>query len=195
MHNVMCYTFQRSNLKQWCVYYVVLAFVKNHIRSGNCITIIKLSGMNWDGMIPRTERRYCKWIITFNAFQCSIVVFIWTTVYCVCQQQQKGALLSHTYHIHTHTSIPTMSSKAVVRINEMEPEMAEEAFIAAMDALEQQYNESDIANQVKERFEEKYGGLWHCFVGRNFGAFVTHEEKKIIYFYIQQTGFLLFGTV
>lgn len=71
-----------------------------------------------------------------------------------------------------------MSSKAVVRINEMEPEMAEEAFIAAMDALEQQYNESDIANQVKERFEEKYGGLWHCFVGRNFGAFVTHEEKK-----------------
>ena len=37
--------------------------------------------------------------------------------------------------------------------------MAEEAFIAAMDALEQQYNESDIANQVKERFEEKYGGL------------------------------------
>lgn len=73
--------------------------------------------------------------------------------------------------------------------------MAEEAFLAAMEALDEQYNESDMANHVKERFEAQYGGLWHCFVGRNFGAFVTHEEKKIIYFYIQQTGFLLFGTV
>ena len=88
-----------------------------------------------------------------------------------------------------------MSTKAVVRINEMPPEMAEEAFIHGMDALETQFNESDMAAYVKEKFEEQYGGLWHCFVGRNFGAFVTHEENKIIYFYIQQTGFLLFGTV
>jgi dynein light chain LC8-type len=84
-----------------------------------------------------------------------------------------------------------MSTKAVVRINEMPPEMAEEAFIHGMDALETQFNESDMAAYVKEKFEEQYGGLWHCFVGRNFGAFVTHEENKIIYFYIQQTGFLL----
>ena len=67
-----------------------------------------------------------------------------------------------------------MSTKAVVRINEMPPEMAEEAFIHGMDALETQFNESDMAAYVKEKFEEQYGGLWHCFVGRNFGAFVTH---------------------
>ena len=66
-----------------------------------------------------------------------------------------------------------MSTKAVVRINEMPPEMAEEAFIHGMDALETQFNESDMAAYVKEKFEEQYGGLWHCFVGRNFGAFVT----------------------
>ena len=41
----------------------------------------------------------------------------------------------------------------------------------------------------------QYRGLWHCFVGRNFGSFVTHEDGKFCYFYIGQTGFLLFGTV
>ena len=50
-----------------------------------------------------------------------------------------------------------MSTKAVVRINEMPPEMAEEAFIHGMDALETQFNESDMAAYVKEKFEEQYG--------------------------------------
>ena len=35
---------------------------------------------------------------------------------------------------------------------------------------------------------------WHCFVGRNFGCFVTHEHSKFIYFYIGQTGVCLFST-
>ena len=35
--------------------------------------------------------------------------------------------------------------------------------------------------------------LWQCVVGRNFGAFATHEEGKFIYFYIGQTGFLVFA--
>ena len=42
---------------------------------------------------------------------------------------------------------------------------------------------------------QQYKGLWHCFVGRNFGAFVTHEQDKFSYFYIGQIGFLLFSTV
>ncbi len=44
-------------------------------------------------------------------------------------------------------------------------------------------------------FAAQYRGLWHCFTGRNFGAFVTHEQDKFTYFYIGQIGFLLFGTV
>ena len=35
---------------------------------------------------------------------------------------------------------------------------------------------------------------WHCFIGRNFGCFVTHEASKFIYFYIGQTGICLFAT-
>jgi len=35
---------------------------------------------------------------------------------------------------------------------------------------------------------------WHCFIGRNFGCFVTHEASKFIYFYIGQTGICIFAT-
>ena len=35
---------------------------------------------------------------------------------------------------------------------------------------------------------------WHCFVGRNFGSYVTHEASKFIYFYIGQMGVCLFST-
>lgn len=41
---------------------------------------------------------------------------------------------------------------------------------------------------------EKYGGIWHCFVGRKFGSCVTHQDNNYIYFYIGQTAFLVFKT-
>ena len=54
-------------------------------------------------------------------------------------------------------------------------------------------------------FEKKFKSNWHCvvgklqritakFLGRNFGSFVTHEEKRYIYFYIGQKGFLIWST-
>lgn len=35
--------------------------------------------------------------------------------------------------------------------------------------------------------------LAQVFIGRNFGAFVTFEEGKYIYFYIGQTGFCVYA--
>ena len=32
-------------------------------------------------------------------------------------------------------------------------------------------------------------------IGRHFGAFVTHETGRYIYFYVGQKGFLLWSTV
>jgi len=31
-------------------------------------------------------------------------------------------------------------------------------------------------------FDGKYGGTWHCVVGRNFGCSVTHETKYLVFF-------------
>ena len=32
----------------------------------------------------------------------------------------------------------------------------------------------------------QYNGVWHCFVGRNFGAYMTHEQGHHVYFYMGQ---------
>ena len=41
----------------------------------------------------------------------------------------------------------------------------------------------------------QYNGVWHCFVGRNFGAYMTHEASHHVYFYVGQMAVLLFKTV
>ena len=37
-------------------------------------------------------------------------------------------------------------------------------------------------------------GNWHVFCGRNVASCVTHEAGKFIYFYLGQTGFIIFAT-
>ena len=53
-------------------------------------------------------------------------------------------------------------------------------------------DEKDIASALRKEFDTTYGPTWHCFVGRNFGSYVTHETNHFIYFYVGQLGFLLF---
>ena len=45
--------------------------------------------------------------------------------------------------------------KAIVRINDMEPGMAEEAFASAMEAMETKFTEEDIADYIKSHFESR----------------------------------------
>lgn len=51
---------------------------------------------------------------------------------------------------------------------------------------------------MKRKLEERYGDrdlCWHVIVGKNFGGFYSFQEKLSCYFYIGQTGFLVFATV
>lgn len=80
----------------------------------------------------------------------------------------------------------------VVKTTDMEPEMLEFAKTTALRARENAITEKEVANEMKSRFEERYLPTWHCIVGRNFGAFVTHESKNFAYFYIGQMGILIF---
>jgi dynein light chain LC8-type len=75
----------------------------------------------------------------------------------------------------------------------MDDEMQNFAISEASAALEQT-SEKMIAKYMKNTFEMKYKTVWHCIVGRNFGAYVTHEQGRYIYFYIGQKGFLLWST-
>lgn len=40
----------------------------------------------------------------------------------------------------------------------------------------------------------QYHGVWHCFVGRNFGSYGTYEQGHYVYFYMGQHAVMLFKT-
>ena len=54
--------------------------------------------------------------------------------------------------------------------------------------------DKEVAQAVRNAFVKKYNGVWHCFVGRNFGAYMTHEANHHVYFYMGQMAVLLFKT-
>ena len=37
---------------------------------------------------------------------------------------------------------------------------------------------TQVAQYIRKAFVDKYNGVWHCIVGRNFGSYVTHEAKN-----------------
>lgn len=44
-------------------------------------------------------------------------------------------------------------------------------------------NEREIASKIKKHFDKEHEQIWHCVVGKSFGAFGTHETKHFIYLY------------
>mmetsp|Transcript_4374 Transcript_4374/g.6035 ORF Transcript_4374/g.6035 Transcript_4374/m.6035 type:complete len:94 (+) Transcript_4374:154-435(+) len=62
-------------------------------------------------------------------------------------------------------------------------DMKQDAINVAAAAVEQFQREQDISKHIKRHFDQKYGPTWHCIVGTDFRAFVTHESKFFIFFY------------
>jgi dynein light chain LC8-type len=85
-------------------------------------------------------------------------------------------------------------ARPVVKTTFMPPDMQEFAIMAAQDAINEFTTEQEIASAIKKNFEGKWPAVWHCFIGRNFGVYVTHESSKFIYFYIGQMGICIFST-
>ena len=83
----------------------------------------------------------------------------------------------------------------VIKTVDMEKSMQERAIDVALEALKDKVTEEEIAKHIRETFEKQYGHLWHCYCGRSFSSFVTHEKGRFIYFYIGQVGVCLFGTM
>ncbi len=87
-----------------------------------------------------------------------------------------------------------MRATPVVKMRDMDEEMEADALALAAHALDQFSSEKEQAQYVRKAFVDKYNGVWHCIVGRKFGAYATYEAKHQIYFYIGQAAFLLFKT-
>eukprot|EP00927_Polykrikos_kofoidii_P020072 TRINITY_DN19462_c0_g1_i1.p3 TRINITY_DN19462_c0_g1~~TRINITY_DN19462_c0_g1_i1.p3 ORF type:complete len:117 (-),score=39.41 TRINITY_DN19462_c0_g1_i1:53-403(-) len=50
----------------------------------------------------------------------------------------------------------------------------------------------EVAQFIKKEFDKAFTGAWHVFVGKHFGAYLTHEARKLIYFHIGQAAFLIY---
>lgn len=86
----------------------------------------------------------------------------------------------------------TQIAGATIKLSEMPKDMENYAVLCAQEGLVKVNNEQEVAALLKKEFDTKFGPTWNCFVGRNFGSFVTHEQNNYIYFYIGQMGVLLF---
>ena len=71
-------------------------------------------------------------------------------------------------------------------------EMKSDAMSRAAMAIEQSTEEKAISRDIKGYMDLKYGPTWHCIVGSDFRAYVTHESKHFIFFYIGKTAICLY---
>ena len=71
-------------------------------------------------------------------------------------------------------------------------DMKQDAMNVAQQAIEAHQMEKDISRFIKAFFDKKYGPTWHCFVGSDFRAFVTHESKHFIFFYVGKIAICLY---
>ncbi|KAA0149037.1 hypothetical protein FNF27_05309 [Cafeteria roenbergensis] len=45
---------------------------------------------------------------------------------------------------------------------------------------------------VRDKFNETFGRHWHCVMGKHFGSLVTHESRRMCFFYYGDKAVLLF---
>lgn len=46
--------------------------------------------------------------------------------------------------------------------------------------------------EIKQYLDRKWNPNWHVCVGKNFGAFVTHETRHFLYFYFMEKAIMLY---
>mmetsp|Transcript_6405 Transcript_6405/g.12751 ORF Transcript_6405/g.12751 Transcript_6405/m.12751 type:complete len:91 (-) Transcript_6405:94-366(-) len=86
-----------------------------------------------------------------------------------------------------------MSANTEVKATDMDQKTLEVAIRVATAAFAQfPDSQTEVANFVKSAFDQRYGPNWHCIVGRNYVAKVTHETKSFAYFCHGPSALLLF---
>ena len=78
-----------------------------------------------------------------------------------------------------------------IDVNEMPINMQDYAIAVAKRAFDLHEGFGGIAQYIRENFNEKYGGRWHCVVGRGFGLSVRHVHGCYISFHVEDIKIIL----
>lgn len=76
----------------------------------------------------------------------------------------------------------------VLKMVDMPDEMVDSLKEVVKEAFSSGEDERNIAMAIKKHFDTEQGPIWHCVVGKSFGAFGTHETKHFVYLYYGSTG-------
>ena len=82
--------------------------------------------------------------------------------------------------------------KLTVHYSDMPQDYQIVAVEKAASMIESKSQINDIAKTLKQHFDKEFYPNWHCIVGNNFGAYVSNEDEKAIYFTYGLTSILLF---
>ncbi|KAF7259458.1 hypothetical protein EG68_03219 [Paragonimus skrjabini miyazakii] len=83
-------------------------------------------------------------------------------------------------------------SKALIKYSDMDDAAQQMAVDCCAAAFERFSLDQDVAKYVKNEFDRRFGGVWHCVVGTNFGSYVAHTPKCFLYFLLNSRAILLF---
>lgn len=72
-------------------------------------------------------------------------------------------------HNHEENASEKRIKRAVVKCFDMSEEMLQKAVDYAAEALAKFTVRKDMALYIKKKFDDEYGQLWHCVVGKDFG--------------------------
>lgn len=87
---------------------------------------------------------------------------------------------------------PCLLCPACIKVTDMTEEMQRDATCTAQCALAMYTVEKDIASYIKKDYDKRFCPSWHCFVGKNYGSYVSHETTTFIYFFIGELAFVLY---
>ena len=79
-----------------------------------------------------------------------------------------------------------------IQNSDMDEAMLQEAIQVSQRAIKKYKMDVDIAQSIKEHFDQKHHPVWNCIVGRNFGVFVTHQANNFAHFYVGSKAVVLF---
>ena len=82
--------------------------------------------------------------------------------------------------------------KLTVHYSDVPQDLQIAAVERAAGLIESKQPINHIAKELKKNFDIEFYPSWHCIVGNNFGAYVSNEDGKALYFTYGQTSILLF---